>query len=170
MKKILIFLSLCILFSSSVFAAGKLTPEQKEQKENRRIVRYYAKALKVDVDFCDSIAFVESKYKTGAYNNPKGPESDDEDYISRGVMQLTFFTAHAFNKKNINSIEDMYVAEQNIIAGVRFIKYLFKYYPDATYVEIAQLYNLGETKYNKGIRNSDYVDKFLRAYNKIHKN
>ena len=169
MKKILIFLSLCILFSSSVFAAGKLTPEQKEQKENRRIVRYYAKMLKVDIDFCDSIAFIESKYKTGAYNNPKGEESEDEDYISRGVMQLTFATGSSFNKK-IKSIEDLYIAEQNIIAGVRFIKYLFKHYPDATYTEIAQLYNLGETKYEKGIRNSDYEEKFMRAYNKIHKN
>lgn len=164
MKSFLLFLSLLALFSSNVYAERMTV----EQKENRRMVRYYANALKVDVDFCDSIAYIESVYKSAAYNNPKGKQSEDEEYISRGVMQLTYYTAHAYNKKGVNSVRDMYVSEQNIIAGVRFIKYLFRNYPDATYVEIAQLYNLGETKYNKGIRNQGYVNRFMKAFDRIH--
>lgn len=78
-------------------------------------------------------------------------------------MQLTFDTGQKFNKK-IQEKTDLFHAEKNIIAGIRFIKYLFKKYPEASHEEIAQIYNLGETKYLQGIRNQSYVNKFKYVF------
>lgn len=163
MKKIIVVaIGLLMLLSSSVFAE-ELT---KRQIANRKLVKYYARFYGTDEQFCDAIAKIESNWGLDpkAYNNPKGPASKNEVYISRGVMQLTIETGRSFNKKQIKTVEDLYRDEANIIAGVRFIKYLFKTYPSATLVEIAQMYNLGETKYSKGIRNSEYTSRFLKAY------
>jgi soluble lytic murein transglycosylase-like protein len=140
-------------------AQEKLT---KEQQRNKKIVRYYAELLKVDPDLCDAIAQIESAYRSKAFNNPKKP-LNDETWISRGVMQLTFDTGKIFNKK-IQKKDDLYHAKANILAGVRYIKYLIKKYPLSTLEEITQLYNLGETKFLQGKRNQSYADKFLAIY------
>jgi len=157
-----------LLFMVTAVIAGDLN---KEQTRNRKMVRHYAKVMKVDTDFCDAIARVESDYLSGAYNDntPKTRKvRNAEDWISRGVMQTTLATGRTFNKEIIGS-NDLYVPEKNIVAGVKYIRYLFKNYPDATFVEIAQLYNLGETRYNKGSRNQEYVNRFLRAFNSLKK-
>jgi soluble lytic murein transglycosylase-like protein len=154
--KIIVYISLLMILSTTAFAANR------EQEKNRKLVRYYAGVMEVDADFCDAIAQIESAYKTNAFNNPKKP-LNKETWISRGVMQLTFETGQKFNKK-IQEKTDLFHAEKNIIAGIRFIKYLFKKYPEASHEEIAQIYNLGETKYLQGIRNQSYVNKFKYVF------
>lgn len=161
MKKLFALMVLLLFVCSPALASQKVT---KQQIANKRIVEYYADYFKVDKDFCLAIAEIESHFKTGAYNNPKKGE-EDELYISRGVMQLTIATGMQFNRK-IQKTEDLYIAEQNIISGVKFIRYLFREYPNASIDEIAQMYNLGESKYRRGSRNADYVYKFRKAYRK----
>ena len=147
------------MLSTTAFAASK------EQEKNRKLVRYYANILHVDADFCDAIAQIESVYRTQAFNNPKKP-LNKEIWISRGVMQLTFDTGQKFNKK-IQNKDDLFRADDNIIAGIRFIKYLFDKYPDASYEEIAQIYNLGETKFSLGMRNEAYANKFNYVFHDL---
>jgi len=162
--KILAYIFLIIMLSSSAFAQQKLN---KEQQRNKKMVRYYAKLLKVDVELCDAIAQIESTYKSKAFNNPKKPLTN-EVWISRGVMQLTFETGKKFNRK-IQKKDDLYLAENNIIAGIRYLKYLIEKYPLSTLEDISQLYNLGETKYLQGIRNPSYSEKFEAIYWNIKK-
>jgi len=154
--KIIIYISLLMMLITTAFAADR------EQEKNRKLVRHYAEVMKVDADFCDAIARIESSYKTKAFNNPKKP-LNKETWISRGVMQLTFDTGQKFNKK-IREKTDLFHAEKNIVAGTRFIKYLFNKYPEASPEEIAQIYNLGETKYLQGMRNQSYENKFKYVY------
>jgi len=165
MSKFIAYLSLLMLLSITGFANETLT---KEQVRNRLKVRNYAIKYKVNADFCDAIAKIESAYRTNAFNNPKKPMSK-ECWISRGVMQLTIATAKKFNKK-ILSREDLYKPNINIIAGIQFIKYLFDKYPDLSYDEIAQIYNLGEKKYHEGLRNQAYVRRFETALNEVKAN
>jgi soluble lytic murein transglycosylase-like protein len=157
--KILAYIFLVAMLSSTAIAQQKLN---KEQQRNKKMVRYYAQILKVDADLCDAIAQIESSYKSKAFNNPKKP-LQNEVWISRGVMQLTFDTGQKFNRK-IQKKDDLYQAEQNIIAGIRYIKYLMNKYPLATLGDITQLYNLGETKFLQGTRNPSYAEKFQAIY------
>lgn len=156
---IIVYISLLIMLSTTALAA------EWEQENNRKLVRYYAGIMKVDEDFCDAIAQIESAYKTKAFNNPKKP-LNKETWISRGIMQLTFETGQKFNKK-IREKTDLYHAENNIIAGINFIKYLFKKYPEESYENIAQIYNLGETKFLQGIRNQSYANKFRYVFHDL---
>jgi len=84
-------------------------------------------------------------------------------------MQITEITGKAYNKKS-RKLEDLYDPEKNVVAGVRYIQYLFKTHPAMTYEDISQLYNIGETGYFKrGIRAPEYKDKFIKEYYKAHK-
>lgn len=157
--KALAYIFLMVMLSSTAIAQQELN---KEQQRNKKIVRYYARLLNVDADFCDAIARIESGYKSKAFNNPKKPLTD-EVWISRGVMQLTFDTGKKFNSK-IRRKDDLYNAENNIIAGIRYIKYLMQKYPLYTLEDITQLYNLGESKFMRGMRNSSYTEKFQAIY------
>ena len=157
--RVLAYILLIVMLSSAAFADQKLN---KEQLRNKKMVRHYAELLKVDVDLCDAIAQVESGYKSKAFNNPKKP-LNNEVWISRGVMQLTFDTGKKFNMK-IKKKDDLYNAEKNIIAGIRYIKYLIDKYPLYTLEDITQLYNLGETKFLQGTRNPLYAEKFQAIY------
>jgi len=157
--KILAYIFLMVMLSSAAIAQQKLN---KEQQRNKKMVRYYAELLKVDADLCDAIAQIESNYKSKAFNNPKKPLVS-EVWISRGVMQLTFDTGKKFNRK-IQKKGELYHAENNIIAGIRYIKYLITKYPHATLEDITQLYNLGETKFLQGTRNPSYAEKFHAIY------
>jgi soluble lytic murein transglycosylase-like protein len=157
--KTLAYILLIFMLSNTAIAQQKLN---KEQQINKKMVRYYAEKLKVDADLCDAIAQVESGYKSNAFNNPKKPLTN-EVWISRGVMQLTFDTGRKFNTK-IQKKDDLYHAENNIIAGIRYIKYLIEKYPLSTLEDITQLYNLGETKFLKGFRNPSYTEKFHAVY------
>ncbi|HXY53143.1 MAG TPA: transglycosylase SLT domain-containing protein [Nitrospirota bacterium] len=157
--KALVYIFLMAMLSSTAIAQQNLN---KEQQRNKKMVRHYAELMKVDADLCDAIAQVESAYKSKAFNNPKKPQTD-EVWISRGVMQLTFDTGKKFNKK-IQKKDDLYNAEKNIIAGIRYIKYLMKKYPLSNLEDITQLYNLGESKFLKGMRNPSYTEKFHAIY------
>jgi len=158
--KVLAYIFLMVTLSSSTaIAQQKLT---KEQERNKKMVRYYAALMNVDADLCDAIAQIESSYRSKAFNNPKKP-LNNEVWISRGIMQLTFDTGKKFNRK-IQQKDDLYQAENNIIAGIRYIKYLIRKYPFSTLEDITQLYNLGETKFMQGKRNPSYAEKFQAIY------
>lgn len=175
-KTILILLMLLIPFNVS--AQAKKNLNEKEKVIN--FITETAKKERVDVNFCLSIARVESNFDSQAHNDntfnfTKNSKNIDikygsqERYVSRGVMQVTIATGKFFNK-NIKTTRDLYDMKKNVIAGVRYIKYIFNKYPKYTYVQVAQIYNLGETAYFNGKRNTDYENKFMRHFMKYSNN
>ena len=91
---------------------------------------------------------IESSFNTNA-KNPADP--------SYGLMGITPLIGRAYAKA---SDYELYNPEVNIKAGSYFLSDLdkkFKLPPE----DISEIYNLGETKYNKGLRSPDYRRKFL---------
>ena len=91
---------------------------------------------------------IESNFNTNA-KNPSDP--------SYGLMGITSLIG-----KHYAGVKDfeLYNPENNIKAGSYFLKDLDRKYrlsPE----HIAEIYNLGETKYNAGLRSPDYRKKFL---------
>lgn len=120
-------------------------------------IRNIAIAHKLDPDFAQAIAEVESGYNPNAIN-PRDP--------SYGVMQLTMAVAKHYNPNIKDRITIMNPVE-NILAGVRFLADLRRKYPNAFLSDIAEMYNLGETKFRKGFRNPRYSDKVLEIMHKL---
>lgn len=173
MKK-LITIILIMILGFPILSFSKEEYINKQQKNVIKLITEIATKEGVNVNVCKSISRIESNFNPDAFNdntfnftknnkNNNIKYGSQEKYVSRGVMQLTFATAKSFNK-NIKNIKDLYDARKNIVAGARFIKYLFKKYPTATFAEISQIYNLGETSYNKGYRNTKYENEFLKYY------
>lgn len=165
MKKILIILTVLIL---TIALFPKVGASITEEERIMYLIESTAQQEGVDVSFCKSIARIESNFLNKAFNDNtyhfvKQKNISHERYVSRGIMQLTIATAKYFNK-DIKTRQDLYDSNKNIVAGVRYIKYLFKKYPKYSYGQIAQLYNLGETSYLKGKRNSNYEKKFVKWY------
>ena len=172
MRKIILIL-LMLLIPINVLA------KPNSLSEREKVITFItetAKFEKVDVNFCLSIARIESNFDTHAHNDntfnfTKNSKNIDikygsqERYVSRGVMQVTIATGKHFNK-NIKITRDLYDMKKNVVAGVRYIKYIFKKYPSFTYVQVAQIYNLGETAYFNGKRNTDYENKFMKYFMK----
>ena len=156
---IIIILLLPIIVSSKninnkQLEKGEIVNKQLEKEKIVKLIIEIAKQEKVEVEICLAIAKVESNFRPEVFN-PNDP--------SYGLYQLAFGTAIAYNK-NIKNIKDLYNARKNATAGIRFLKHLIEIYPKATVGNIAQVYNLGETKYNKGIRNLEYKKKFMFHY------
>lgn len=104
----------------------------------------------VPVALIKAIIRVESAFDPNAVNL-----SDP----SAGLMQTTPATASAVlgHKVDIAGLKNPVVS---IEAGTRFLAYLVKRYP---LDDAIQMYNLGETKFKRGVRASVYLSKVKQA-------
>lgn len=158
--------SIMMLFLSFAPFVHAETILDDEQQFNVQLIEKWARYYHQDVNFCKAIGWVESKYYSMAYYNAKS-EWNNEYWISRGVMQVQFDTAKKYYPR-IRKPEDVY-AEWGIIAGIKYIRYLFKTYPLMTKAQIAQIYNAGEEQFfdpEKPVRSQGYVRKLHKAYHR----
>jgi soluble lytic murein transglycosylase-like protein len=81
-------------------------------------------------------------------------------------MQLTLPTAKFYNK-NIKAKEDLLNIDNNLLAGTKYLADLFRKYPSASMYDIAQMYNIGETKFRHNLRNPAYSNKVMQRYERI---
>jgi soluble lytic murein transglycosylase-like protein len=169
-----LYLAIAMVLVANVAIAGGKGSRSSKPTQNKYVtlVRNTAVKYKVEADFCEAITKIESDFQPGALNvNPEDPDSKiiiiSPTRSSHGLMQITEQTGKAFNK-NIKNKEDCYDPIKNVTAGVKYIRYLFKTYPEAPIEQIAELYNTGEPAYfDRDIRNPEYVAKFLRAYKDV---
>jgi len=122
-------------------------------------------AARYGIDSALIKAFIktESNFNADAVN----PISSDNAFTSYGLMQITPILAEEFglvrDYHNITESEIAMImgAETNVQIGSWYIGQLtHKYELDAA----IQMYNVGESGYNSGRRNTDYLTKVKRYY------
>jgi soluble lytic murein transglycosylase-like protein len=105
-----------------------------------------------------AIAMQESNLNPLAVNkeiNTSKAGGDQPDSI--GLMQVQFRTAKAF-VPSITSEQELYHPPINILAGVRYLKYLEVNWLDKLGLDaVIQMYNLGEPRYLQGSRATTYL-------------
>ena len=122
-------------------------------KKHNQVILKYSRQHRIDSNLVKSIITAESCFRTRALSN-KG---------AKGLMQLIPDTAERFGVKEI------YDAEQNILAGTKYLRFLLDRYKGDLKKAIAA-YNAGEgavDKY-KGIppyrETRNYVENVLKVY------
>lgn len=103
----------------------------------------------VPVALIKAIIRTESSFNAAAVN-PADP--------SAGLMQTTPATASAMLGRTV-TLEELKNPKTAITAGTKFISLLLRKYP---HDDAIQMYNLGETRFRKGKRAPDYLEKVLR--------
>jgi len=116
-----------------------------------------------------AIISVESSWNPRAVNVADSAPRDAVDAgDSFGLMGLKLATAQPF-VPGAESYKDLWDPEINITAGVRFLAELErKWLGEHGVAGIIQMYNLGETRFRKGERNSSYLGKVqqrISSYN-----
>jgi len=123
----------------------------------------YGAAYNIDWMLIKAVCWQESSFNPNAIN-PSDP--------SYGLMQIQhnpngWSTALAYGKKlNINFSklpDDLYNPELSIRIGGAFIAEIVKKYGN----QAIDIYNIGETSYNRGNRNRIYRDSVLNKYNEL---
>lgn len=143
-------------YSATASAAGcqvlsKKTLERKA-KLYKKTIRSASSKYGVNEDLIKAVITVESCFRRKA----RGLAGE------KGLMQLMPATARRFNvKRGYNSWE-------NVHGGTKYLSYLFKRYRGDARRAVAA-YNAGEGNVKPGrrIRNIGYVNKVMRAYNKL---
>lgn len=136
------------------------TPSPQTSKQSSpsidTLIKQIATQFNLDASLLHSIIMVESSYNPRAIS-PKG---------AIGLMQLMPDTAKRFG------ITKLFDPEQNIIAGARYLRFLFRLFNNNLPLVLAA-YNAGEgmiKKYNYTIppfkETHEYVKKVLKIYNK----
>lgn len=162
--KILIFIPILfagILYLSTKISNGEIVIPQSLDVQER--IAYHAKQWGLETSLVKAFAKVESNFNPKARNFEKSPEDYDD---SIGLMQIT--TALAFDcgliKNYLNpsalEIEWMFDINNNLSVACEYLNYLSKY----SFEQMVQSYNVGETGYKKGYRNSDYLKKVKKYY------
>lgn len=118
---------------------------------NNLITKY---AIKYDIErnILEAIMLVESS-KRPFVVGPVG---------AIGLMQVMPATARLLGYKK--PIPFLFLPDENINLGTKFLASLLHRY---SFEKAIQCYNLGVTKYRKGIRNSYYLKKFYKYYNEL---
>ena len=147
------FLCTCVFFPAISQAHTKAY--------NISIVKWAAKRVGIEPSVALAFAAKESKFVDSAYNpNPKGKGSW-EIRESHGLMQLTFALAKKFGAK---TLADLYVPWKNALYGCRFIKHLLLEFKSYTLFTVAQIYNLGATRWGKGGTAIRYATDWMKFY------
>lgn len=103
-----------------------------------------------------AIARTESGFRADV-KNPADP--------SYGLMGVTPLIAHAYGGwAKADGEEAIKQIDLNVRAGTGFLKHLVTRY--GRLEDAIQAYNLGETKFNKGLRAPDYLRKVLAAFHR----
>jgi len=131
-----------------------------ETPELRRLIFLKSAQWKVKPALIRAIIKVESNFDPRA-RNPRDP--------SYGLMQITPGLAADFGiipdglKSSRAEIEQIYVQENNLDVGCWYLAKLLNKY---NFSEAVQMYNVGESGFNKGTRNYKYLDKVRKYYEK----
>jgi len=110
----------------------------------------------VDPALVKAIVRVESNFIASAVN-PTDP--------SAGLMQTTPALASAMLGRQVTT-EELKNPTLSISAGTAFLSYLVDRYPLQAAI---QMYNLGETKYRRGVRVPGYLARVMRYYREYQK-
>lgn len=135
------------------YAARRTFYAKKQMRTWSYLISYQSKKLKIDEALVKAIIYAESYFNPNATSH-KG---------ASGLMQLMPATAQQYG------VSDLYNPRQNIIAGIKHLKYLLKRYPKNLKHALAA-YNAGETAINKynGIppyrETQSYVKKVMKQY------
>jgi len=109
-------------------------------------------------------ALVRAHIKVESDFNPRAKNPSDPSY---GLMAITPILAQTYgyiqDKNNVTAsdIETIFNVENNLNIGCRFLAYLYKKYDFDT---ACQMYNVGETGFKNGSRNSTYLSRVKRWY------
>ena len=110
----------------------------------------------LDPDLAKAVIQKESSWDPDAIN------PDDPSY---GIMQVTVPIGIAYGIiSSADEYRELLKPEKGMRAGCRFLAYLVRTYPLDSAI---QMYNLGETKFRKGIRVPDYLAKVKEYYNEF---
>lgn len=122
------------------------------------IINYYSKYYNVPVALIKAIIKAESSW------NPLAKNPNDPSYGLMGIMPIVaqdFGIVKDWRNTTDAEVAAIYDINNNIGCGTKLIGKLLKKYPQ----EIAiMMYNIGETGYNTGRRNTEYVSRVLNYY------
>lgn len=128
------------------------------------IINSNAARYGVEVALLKAVIRTESNFNAGAVN----PASSGNAFTSYGLMQITPILGQEYGiVKEYQNVTEPEISmlmqpETNVRIGAWYLGRLLSKYPfDAA----IQMYNLGETGYNSGRRNEDYLTKVKRYYN-----
>jgi hypothetical protein len=134
----------------------------KDAEENIRLIKAVAEQVGVEAAICLAIVKTEnSRFSTTAFNDNKIGRGHADIRQSHGLFQLTYVTGKSFGIKKRG---DLYDKKKNAVAAIKFIKYLLNKYPHSSLADIAQRYNLGETRFRRGATAQAYAKRFMMYY------
>ena len=123
----------------------------------------YSRKYGVPIPIIQAIIEIESSWQQYAKN------PNDPSYGYMAIMPIVaqdFGIVNDWRNPTTAEINSIYEVDNNIGAGTKLLHHLLSDHDLATAVE---MYNVGETGYNNGRRNSAYVAKFFTAYDKWNK-
>jgi soluble lytic murein transglycosylase-like protein len=117
-------------------------------------IRNAARAAGIAAAQVAAIVYIESR------GNPAAVNPSDPSY---GLMALQIPTARAYaDDSDVVNVQTLADPDLNLKCGSRFLADLSrKYSARLDFGEWAQAYNVGETKFNRGVRNPGYGAKIL---------
>lgn len=156
--------ALLLFFATKAGGATVTQPKGTGGNTLDGIISSNAARYGVEVALIKAIIRTESDFVASAVN----PASSGNAFTSYGLMQITPILAEEFGVvkeyQNVTEAEISLIMrpETNVQIGAWYLGKLVAKYPfDAA----VQMFNLGETGYNSGRRNSDYLAKVKRFYN-----
>ena len=138
------------------YVARRTLRAKKQMRTLSTLIHQQSKIHDVDESLIKAVIYTESYFNPNA-TSKKG---------ASGLMQLMPATAEKYG------VKDLYNPRQNIIAGIKHLKYLLNLYPYKLKLAIAA-YNAGENAVNKykGIppykETQGYVKKVMKHYERF---
>lgn len=159
-KHYLMAMLLALLMSLPAASGSSILPPSNAQK-NVQIIQMTAKQVGVELAICLAIARTENdKFDASAVNENKSGRGADDIRVSIGLYQITPATGRAFGVQKA----ELRIPRRNAEGGIKYIKYLLDKYPRATLSAIAEMYNLGETRFAAGATAHAYAKRFMKYY------
>lgn len=141
-------------FRSVVPSSGPIRwQDEAKRRDVINAIEGWAATLKLDPRWIAAHAKVESSFNPDAIN-PSDP--------SFGLMQVVPLIAKAFGGWDGQRKSDLLNVDLNVRAGSKFLKHLIGRY--GVLESAIQAYNLGETKFDQGIRVPGYLGRVLTEY------
>lgn len=138
-------------FKGEIYQAGVSAYEYMKSLYDD-LFKKWASMRGLDWKLLRAFATVESNLKESATG---------DDGRSIGLMQVQLIIGKAY--AGVNDLSELYDPDKNIEAGSGYIADLTGKY-DGDLDAVIQAYNLGETKFNKGLTSPAYLAKVLKEY------
>ena len=155
----------CVLLTAivlAIFVPAWAAETSRDAEESVRLIKDVAKQVGVEAAICLAVVKTENnRFNTFAFNDNKMGRGHADIRQSHGLFQLTYITGKSFGIKERG---DLYDKRKNAVAAIKFIKYLLNKYPHSSLADIAQRYNLGETRFRRGATAQAYAKRFMMYY------